>query len=59
MYIAKNERLRNYLYSIGFNYTTLKDLKDETKEVYGFKDSELLREAITFYSNLRKKVYNK
>ena len=59
MYVIKNIRQREYLYNLGFTYVPKQDLYDVTKEVYLFVDSKLLRECLTFYSNIKNKQYRK
>lgn len=57
MYVVKNKRQREYLYNLGFTYIPKQDLYDTNKEVYLFVDNELLRECLTFYSNIKNKQY--
>lgn len=55
MYVIKNKRMMQYLYSLGFNYQTQKDRTGINECVYIFQDTHLLRESITFYSNIHNK----
>lgn len=53
-YVVKNERMKNYLYNLGFNFELQKDKITKVDYVYLFKNSNNLLEAITFYSDFRR-----
>ncbi|OSA70274.1 hypothetical protein B2H86_08820 [Clostridium botulinum] len=55
MYVIKNKRLKNYLYSLGLDYKTQKDKTGKQDYIYLFNDTEELRKAITFYTEFHKK----
>lgn len=54
MYVVKNKRLREYLYNLGFDFTRKPDIKGNLDEIYLFKKTDLLMEAISFYSKVKK-----
>lgn len=56
-YVIKNNRLKDFLYSLGFNYSTVEDKTRLQKEVYLFPNIPALMDAITYYTNF-KKLYN-
>ena len=51
-YVIKNDRLKNYLYTLGFTYREVPDRTLKQKFVYLFPNTDLLKEAITFYTHL-------
>lgn len=53
-YVVINSRLRDYLYSLGFDYTPDKDITGRKKEIYLFSDSNKLRKCIDFYTQIHK-----
>lgn len=53
MYVIKNKRLRDYLYTLGFNFKEQKDKTGRTDYVYLFTKSKELFEAITFYTSFK------
>lgn len=55
MYVIKNRRLKNYLYTLGFNYKEQEDKTEKTDKVYLFKKSKMLFEAIDFYTDFKNK----
>jgi|GEM_PF-2687660 len=52
-YVVSKERLRNYLYSLGFNYRSVKDQTHRQKLVWLFQKDELLLDAITYYTKIK------
>ncbi len=54
VYVVKNERLRDYLYCLGFNYKKVKDKNQIQEYIYLFKKTERLLNAITYYTNFKK-----
>ena len=59
MYVIKNDRLKNYLYSLGFNYNVVTDKTGKQQYIYLFKQSIDLFNAITFYTiNHQKQAKN-
>lgn len=56
-YIVKNKRLNRYLYSLGFSSTRIPIDGSKEEYTYIFKDSPLLRKAITFYTEFKKEMY--
>lgn len=54
--VITSERIKNYLYSLGLNYTVKKDLKDENKNIYIFKVDDDFLEAMYFYDAFRTKL---
>lgn len=55
-YIVNNERQKNYLYSLGFDYYTQRDKFDNTKDIWIFDRTEMLLEAIDFYCKFRNRM---
>lgn len=58
-YIIKNKRLRDYLYNLGFDYKQQEDKTLRQDFVYVFSNTDLLQEAIRFYTEFKKKMYSK
>ena len=56
MYVIKSERLKNFLYCLGFNFKEQEDKTGRTDYVYLFSNTKELKEAITFYTEFRKKI---
>lgn len=55
-YVIKSERLRKYLYALGFNYRQVTDKTGKQAFIYLFEDTDDLKEAITFYTELKKRL---
>lgn len=55
-YVIKNERMRDYLYYLGFNYQQVKDRTEKQDYVYLFPKNELLIESITFYTKVKEEL---
>ena len=53
-YVVIKKRLRNFLYSLGFNYEVKDDITGRQKKIFLFEDNERLRECISFYSKIHK-----
>lgn len=53
-YVIKSWRLRNYLYTLGFNYRQVNDKTGKQDYVYLFPNSEDLNKAITYYTQFKK-----
>lgn len=53
-YMVVNKRLRNYLFSLGFDYNTRRDKKNINNEVFIFNNSNKLQECISFYVKIHK-----
>jgi hypothetical protein len=53
VYVIKNERLRDYLYCLGFDYKQVEDKKQKQEYIYLFKKTEKLLDAITYYTNFK------
>lgn len=54
-YVVTSERLRNFLYSLGFNYRKVPDKTNRQEYVWLFENDDMLKEAITFFSNYKKR----
>lgn len=54
-YVVTSERLRNFLYSLGFDYRRVPDKTKKQKYVWLFANDDMLKEAITFFSNYKKR----
>lgn len=52
-YVIKNIRLRDYLYTLGFNYREVSDKTQKQEFVYLFENTESLKNAITFYTQFK------
>lgn len=52
-FYVKNQRLAKYLYSVGFDKTS--EYKDN-QEIWRFEKSDVLQEALDFYSYIRNKT---
>lgn len=57
-YVVKSDRLRNFLYALGFNYLTRPDLVGDRENIYLFIKGDKLMEAITFYTKFKKQIIN-
>lgn len=55
-YVVNNERQKNYLYSLGFDYIIQRDKFNSDKDVWVFDRTEMLLEAIDFYCKFRNKM---
>jgi len=55
MYVIKNKRLKDYLYTLGFFCKAQEDKTRRTDYVYLFSNTKELKEAITFYTEFRNK----
>lgn len=53
-YVIKNIRLRDYLYTLGFNFREVPDRTLKQEFIYLFPNTDLLKTAITFYTQLHK-----
>ncbi|MHB8034892.1 hypothetical protein CF069_13325 [Clostridium botulinum] len=58
MYVIKNIRLKNYLYSLGLSYRKQIDKTGKQDYIYLFTDTKELRQAITFYTEFHKDKQN-
>lgn len=52
-YVVKNNRLKDYLYTLGFTYREVPDKMQKQEFIYLFSNTESLREAITFYTQFK------
>lgn len=57
-YVVKSKRLKNYLYCLGFNYEEVYDRIDKDKIIWLFKNTEMLKDAITFFTENKRKFMN-
>lgn len=57
-YVVKSKYLRNFLNALGFLNMSDEDKFEPDKEVYLFIKSDELMEAITWYSQFKKKMKN-
>ncbi|WP_286909275.1 DUF5659 domain-containing protein [Clostridium sp. UBA1652] len=55
-YVVTSKRLRDYLYCLGFYYRKATDKTLKQEQVYLFKNTDLLQEAIIFYSLHKQKM---
>lgn len=55
-YVVTSKRLRDYLYCLGFYYRKVPDRTLNQDKVYLFKNTDLLQEAIIFYSLHKQKM---
>lgn len=55
-YVVTKERLRDYLYTLGFNYRTSRDKTNKQECIWLFQKDELLMDAITYYTNVKNKM---
>jgi hypothetical protein len=51
--IIKNKRVKNYLYSMGFDFK--QEFTENGDMIYLFEKSNLLYDAINFYNNFKKR----
>ncbi|MCB2297065.1 hypothetical protein [Clostridium tagluense] len=58
-YVVNKERLRNYLYSLGFNYRQVADQKHNQEFIWLFQKDELLMDAITYYTRVKNIMISK
>lgn len=58
-YVVNKERLRNYLYSLGFNYRQVPDQKHKQEFIWLFQKDELLLDAITYYTKIKNIMMSK
>jgi hypothetical protein len=52
-YVIKNERLKDYLYCLGFNYIQVEDKNKIQEYIYLFNKTDKLLDAITYYTNFK------
>jgi hypothetical protein len=57
-YVVTSKRLRDFLYCLGFYYRKVPDKNKKQNIVYLFKNTDLLQEAIIFYSIHKQKMIN-
>lgn len=57
-YVIKNRRLRDYLYTLGFNYKEVSDKTGKQNYVYLFPIDENLEKAITYYTQFKNNKKN-
>lgn len=57
-YVVKSERLKNYLYYLGFNCRQVADKTGHKKYVYLFQNDEDVQRAIEFYTTMKNKLKN-
>lgn len=56
-YVIKNERIKNYLFCLGFNYIEVPDQTGKQDKVFLFENDELLQKAISFFTaNKREQI---
>lgn len=55
-YVVTKERLRNYLYSLGFNYREVHDRTERQDKVWLFEKNDLVMDAITYYTEVKNKM---
>lgn len=55
-YVVTSKRLKNYLYTLGFDYREVPDKTQKQEFVWLFKNTDLLKEAIIFFSQQKKKM---
>ena len=54
-YVIKNNRLKNYLYSLGFNYRKVPDKTNNQNFVFLFPNNEDIKTSIDFYTEMKNK----
>lgn len=54
-YVVKNKRLRNYLYTLGFDYRVVPDKTGIQDVVFLFPNTDELQKAINFYGSFKHK----
>lgn len=54
-YVIKNDRLKTFLFTLGFDYTRQKDITGKQCFVWLFDDTESLQKAIRFYTKYHQK----
>ena len=55
-YVVNNERQKNFLYSLGFDYVVQRDKYNTEKDVWVFDRTDMLLEAIDFYCKFRNRM---
>lgn len=55
-YVVKNVRLREYLFNLGFDYEQVQDKTGKQDYVYLFEANEYLYDAMSFFTELRKRT---
>ncbi|MCB2354360.1 hypothetical protein [Clostridium estertheticum] len=58
-YVVNTSRLRNYLYSLGFNYRQVIDQKHNQEFIWLFQKNDLLMESITYYTKVKNIMISK
>lgn len=57
-FVVKSFRMKNYLYSLGFNFRQVSDKTEGQEFVYLFPNNDDLQEALKFYTKYHKKNLN-
>lgn len=58
-YVIKSERIKNYLYCLGFNYIEVPDQTGKQDKVFLFEKDESLQRAISFFTANKKEQIEK
>lgn len=58
-YVIKDERMKNYLWSLGFDYNRVEDKLGNQKYIYLFIYNDDLKEAMDFFTKVKLKRINK
>jgi len=53
-FVVMNSRLKDFLYSLGFEYVADEDKTHRQKEIFLFRDNNKLRKCIDFYTVIHK-----
>jgi len=56
-YVIKSKRLKDYLYTLGFNYREVPDKLGKQEYIYLFTNTEALHESITFFTKMQNTKY--
>lgn len=57
-YVVTSERLKTYLYSLGFCYREVPDRTKRQKKVWLFPNDKSLIDAITFFTDNKRRMAN-
>lgn len=55
-YVVTSERLKTYLYSLGFDYREVPDKTKRQNKVWLFPNDKPLQDAITFFTDNKRRM---
>jgi hypothetical protein len=55
-YVVTSERLKSYLFLLGFTYRQVPDRSGRQKYIWLFEKSDMLNDALTFFSHNKQRM---